>query len=865
MKFWVKAVVDSAVQEQLLVSASSLDELHAELEALLDLSIFKMSLTDFQSEVVDRLSDTSTDIISISIQSSLNAAAHTSTGSSFSSPSEMSVAMRNHNRRVLSAPTQLGGGREIAPVAAPAAAVGTTTEDDLGDTLSFMNLGGSPTSEERGAHGPSLRLARNSRLNKHSLLDVPQIEKICLKRDHIVLLLNSALGTKFHSVLCGCFARVREVNGYVIYQVASITSERKIIFDRIYSSDKRELDTVSNANPMKDEINAWMKRMLACSRPYPSNGFLEAKHGDVLSALRSASAVSSPTVQVAVSEQPMVIPLSSQERELGSNSMLEEVECGFRTRKGSLVEVEEEEEDEAGVEVNEGSKELSIPLAYTPADNSPTPLLNGAFSDSGSAFGPQPPPPPPKEERRVRRFTTSALSVCSPMGKIAVPVNDYYSNVDVLVQPCTAHGVCHRILATATRQANSSTVNGRNRRPLRSDFAGCVLLLDLNEKEVLRDRDITEKGFKVFHYPVRWGERYIALGQRCPAAGAALHYDEGSRHFVQHVTVLTGPQTESLYSSFSTSLPIPAWCRNPEDALITQAKLVVHRGSLHVFYVIHDGSAAEDAPFSSQLAPLEPTFSGGCAATVPLTLRSLTSLSVTPNRSLAPLDASALASVDKSAAESYSIASISPPHSSRMRSVPLDGGSRYSLAHAVTTDVILQSDWQLLSVQEGLCTSDEEPVFTVGSLSETRRNEGMPSWRCRDDRRSASLPDAGGFVASELNILWSASRPHSSHSNSPSKALHPVRPTLSKHKDGALPHPSKGSTFPLLRLVNASNSSAAHGWREEPLYNTARAEIKVSSSLISLSLSVSPEGSTYLTCGYHSETKLTFVTLPASS
>lgn len=123
-----------------------------------------------------------------------------------------------------------------------------------------------------------------------SVMDLePAIQKIVLSRSNLACLLQDKFKGKFISVVQGCFARIRELNGYVVYQIVDVSPDKSVILDRIYSNDKRDVETVSNAAPVKDELAAWMKKMLSCSRPFPTAGFLAAKHGDMISALRVAS------------------------------------------------------------------------------------------------------------------------------------------------------------------------------------------------------------------------------------------------------------------------------------------------------------------------------------------------------------------------------------------------------------------------------------------------------------------------------------------------------------------------------------------------------------------------------------------------
>eukprot|EP00796_Vickermania_ingenoplastis_P008747 gene8747-6152_t len=998
MKFWVKAVVDRNVQEQLLVAADSIAELRSQLEELLDIVIDSMSATDFQHDVVDQLND-STSIIKVVVRTAqrrplggwkdLGSEIQTPSPTGLDKNNAFATAPSTRTSRKLSSATS---GRDYR----------TTAEEEVSYVSDSPSLRVS-YSHDGAMHDQSERESSSNSapapfigLNKKALFDVPRIEKICLKRDSIMKLLHKKLKRKFVSVLTGCFARVRELHGYFLYQISDVTADNKLIFDRIYSKDKRELDTVSNALPVKDEINSWMKKMLSCSRPYPTNGFIEAKHGDMISALRIASTTEKPPYEIPPpppsgvyhasprgSADAAALDDSNEDEMQNSQGFDEELNGTSRTRKGSLVDPDWEASAAAAAAVEASTAGAPVPVTPSATPTGPTsraavsmaaavssplpssaaggttaPVAGGRPSSaspstsssphSGGGQGgrtasgssrespspgileataagtdnlmpvsggetplrhesetpqnaqpptplhPQPQPPPDEEEPRARRLMAlrPLSQACFPTGKISIKVNDIFTYVQVKsVTNVRGHHQHFQLLVSASRQSNAVGAVGA-RRPRRSDFSGCLLRLDPVDSTIIKDRDITEKGFAIYCFPVRWGDVYVSLGQLRPVTGDAPYLDDATGQLVQQFSVLYGPAPDSLYDSKPTKLPLPQWCgTNPSESCICQVKIVVHRGALHALYVVRHGAGAaasagadefSTAPSSynsaNTLAPLEPTSSGG---PVPLTIRSLTSLAPreTPGSSpskargnqLAPLDSSALGSVDTSVLDTSSVHSVSPsthplspshspalpPKTTGNGASSVDGRERYSLVHAVMASHSLEGEWRLLTPAEPLCTTtEEEPIFAVYSVDFS--HDGTSESRSRS--RSPSVMDSSGTTAfnSQLNIAWRASRSSVSQSTSPRKFLHPVRPALPKYRD-----PSCGkAALPFQRMTNASEGTSFPYWREDTFYAANRVDpAKVKQDVTSVSLFQSA-GSLYMTCGYNGEGKLLLWTIP---
>lgn len=267
MKFWVKAITDKNVQEQLLVDAESLDELTKELSSLLNTCVTSISVSDFQSQVVDKI-NSGTDIVTVNVGTSTTCSDSNSKANTNTSHFETSVTSTGHwlcNDAALS-----------------------LTEDDewLCSTASTAIAEGTPV--------------RRTLVANQLLLDAtPQIDRICLRRDQLELLLRPSHRGAYHSVITGCFARMRWRQGYSLYQIVRPASDQMLVFDMIHYEETHGMEVVSNAPPVAQELTTWGKRMRAASRPFVTAGFIEAKVGDVNSALRTArgSSVERPSLQ----------------------------------------------------------------------------------------------------------------------------------------------------------------------------------------------------------------------------------------------------------------------------------------------------------------------------------------------------------------------------------------------------------------------------------------------------------------------------------------------------------------------------------------------------------------------------------------
>lgn len=365
MKFWIKAIVDKNDQEQLLVSADSLDELHTELEELLGITIKWMSVKDFQRDVVEKLND-STKIISIIVRTSSND----------QPPSAASSRLAGGEDNASCVSSKIQGDKPVVRRSKVDPAVPMPNSPSLSVSNGLKKMGGRPSSAEGTSNSRPVSVdksvdclfstsqemnstmapfARRVSAIKKPSSDEPQIQKVCLTRDQVVKFLDVRWRKQYTSVVTGCFVRIRELHGYFVYQIAEITVEGEVVLDRIYSKDKRGLDTISNTKPMKDEIRAWTKKMASCSRAYPTYGFIEAKHGDLSTALRcinsreeledSGSPVenvfrnSSPAIggMPATGEGATTVGLAEPEREELQTTVFEEYGVS-RSRRESLIE-----------------------------------------------------------------------------------------------------------------------------------------------------------------------------------------------------------------------------------------------------------------------------------------------------------------------------------------------------------------------------------------------------------------------------------------------------------------------------------------------------------------------------------------------
>ncbi|KEG08432.1 hypothetical protein DQ04_07201030 [Trypanosoma grayi] len=256
MKFWVKAIMDDNVQEQLLVSANNSEELVWELGNLLHAPVTWMSVSDFQTQVVDKL-NSGADIVTVKLTTLKAATQPQDIDSSFTPPE---------------------GRTQRATPAQPGLAQALCREEE-----EWVPLSRSPSQSESGTH---VRPAVLSRL----MFDMSHIDRICLRRDDVELLLHPTHNGAYHSVVSGCFVRIRERQDYSLYQIVRPVSSVELVLDMIHYEETRRTEVVSNALPVLPEVNAWGRKMVAASRNFVTAGFVEAKVGDVDSSLRSARA-----------------------------------------------------------------------------------------------------------------------------------------------------------------------------------------------------------------------------------------------------------------------------------------------------------------------------------------------------------------------------------------------------------------------------------------------------------------------------------------------------------------------------------------------------------------------------------------------
>ncbi|RNF17562.1 uncharacterized protein Tco025E_04753 [Trypanosoma conorhini] len=254
MKFWVKAITDDNVQEQLLVKANNSPELMRELSRLLNTHVTWMSVSDFQTQVVERL-DGGAEILPVKVVTSKAAGQPQDGEASFTS----SEPHPQH------------------PAPAPAELSQVVCKEDEEWPFSLR----SPSLSEAGIS------ARPSSAGQ-SLLLTPPVDQICLTRKDIELLLHPSHANAFVNVVSGCFVRIRGRQDYDVYQIIRPSNGVDLLLDMIHYEETRPLEVVSNAPPVPQEVSTWSKKMISASRPFMPPGFIEAKLGDLNSAMRAA-------------------------------------------------------------------------------------------------------------------------------------------------------------------------------------------------------------------------------------------------------------------------------------------------------------------------------------------------------------------------------------------------------------------------------------------------------------------------------------------------------------------------------------------------------------------------------------------------
>ncbi|EPY21377.1 hypothetical protein STCU_08573 [Strigomonas culicis] len=455
MKFWVKTVVDSGLQEQLFVDANSTEELKEALEKLLSVSIEHISVTDFHAQVLDKLSS-GADIITVRVRTAAASTPETVVQSTQVSPSAVqdSTSLENSRDITLTAPSSRGADRDTSMRARPL----FTREDEegiasLNSSQSQVNIGKLTSLTVSESPYPSRRTS-----GKSSFTDAPLVDRLWISREELCTLLDPIFNDKYKSDIIGCFVRVLEPEGYSIYQIIDVEpAVRHLVLDTVLSSEKRDIDTVSNAPPVKVEVKGWMKKMLNSFRTFPTPGFIEAKHSDLKSAISAAAAALEKTESMNDSQTP---PQSSP------------------SASG------------AALSHNTSPWHTPLPLKRLPLKEDTPPLFN-----------------------MTRRVTTSHTpSAGLPSIRIVVKTNDLLKNAHVCIED--SHKSSHDVHVGlfGTRQANSTSKKERS-----SDFAGCHLLLNaIGSTGIERDRDITDKGYHMFGVPFPWNNGFLAVGQRHP-------------------------------------------------------------------------------------------------------------------------------------------------------------------------------------------------------------------------------------------------------------------------------------------------------------------------------------------------------------
>ncbi|RNF06788.1 hypothetical protein TraAM80_03709 [Trypanosoma rangeli] len=271
MKFWVKAITDHNVQEQLLVKASNSLELMMELGRLLNTHVTWMSVSDFQTQVVEKLNN-GAEILTVKVVTSKMAGQLCDGETSFTGIEPYI--------------------QHPAPAQAEHSQVSCKEDEDWPFSLR------SPCVSERRAN------ARPSTACQ-SLLITPPVDQICLTRNDLELILHSLHAGAYADVVSGCFVRIRERKEYALYQIIRISNSVNLLLDMIHYEEVRPLEAVSNAPPVTKEVNTWSKKMISASRPFMAPGFVEAKLGDLDSLLRAArTALQDQVVQTGTFTSP---------------------------------------------------------------------------------------------------------------------------------------------------------------------------------------------------------------------------------------------------------------------------------------------------------------------------------------------------------------------------------------------------------------------------------------------------------------------------------------------------------------------------------------------------------------------------------
>jgi hypothetical protein len=572
MKFWVKAVGTGGgedLQEQLLVTADSCEDLHRQLEALLNVSILQISVTDFASQVVDRISS-GADIITVRIirgsSSGLGAASATGlsrkdsggfqrrdSGLSAASVAAAAAAVGGggaapssgaleYGRRGSSPvgvdPFELTAGSSLTDIAhampqwsagsgadGSKKGSGAAPQTPVNERSSFV-VGGS--SAKRGG-GPNTAGESSSGI----FSDIPSIDKICLKRADLGMLLGIRFQAAFHDAITGCFVRVKDTQGpgYSVVQVVGVHGELQVVVDMIHFVEMRQLDSISNSSPSHDEVKAWGRKMIAASRSLVTDGFVEAKLSDLKSSLRTAQVAANPSPPPTGGGSSRALSVSGQDSD------------------------------------------------------------GGALNPVGA--GSQSPSPETQVSRLRRKQTIAPHNNHDPfrqlVGKNLVRTNDAWSGSMLVTEDSD-------VVFFGTRQSNCRS---KHQRP--SDFSGAMMTFNgSGDFAVEADRDATIKGYCVAGTPQMWRGMYVLLALPAPAQtlggeGISPHASSGSGNavgpvdlaesFSCDVTLLSGRDISALMNPpLKCMLPVPRWSAG--GPLQAPPQIIAFRDEVHAFYLM---------------------------------------------------------------------------------------------------------------------------------------------------------------------------------------------------------------------------------------------------------------------------------------
>ena len=552
MKFWVKAIgggTGNEIQEQLLVTADSSEELHRQLEELLHVSILQISVTDFATQVVDRVSS-GADIITVRVipatsgglqrkdsggmlqrkDSGLGSANGGGTGSDggggnsrrtsspqipqqIADPLELTASGANDREQIHSMPQW---GKTPGGSSFPQTPHERTT-----------NSSGGPTGGNNDKSAGSSRRGSSMTSSEALFSDLPSIEKITLKRSDLATLLSIRFQSAFHDAITGCFVRIKDNQGpgYSVVQIVGVHGETQVVVDMIHFVEMRQLDSISNSTPSVDECKAWGKKMISTMRSLVTSGFVEAKLSDLNSSLRAAAVAAAPSP-----------PPSS--------------------RASSVASTSQQQHDQ-----NEGAGSGGCPQEPT-----------GSVS-------------------KLRRKQTIVQQAHDPfralVGKNLVRTNDGWSGSLIFSEEGD-------MIFFGTRQSNC-----RSKHPRPSDYAGGMMLFGRDYSSVEVDRDVTWKGFFLSGTPQMWRGTYFILSLPMPSSVTCNSNADGSpgssgsgggpvdlmETFSCDVTILSGRDISALMNPpIKGHLPVPRWSAG--GPLHAPPQIIAYRDEVHAFYLL---------------------------------------------------------------------------------------------------------------------------------------------------------------------------------------------------------------------------------------------------------------------------------------